>query len=185
MRKLDLVGQRFGRLLVIASTDEHRRRARLWLCKCDCGNQHKVTTDNLRGKHIESCGCLLKESASRNGIKNRMEYGKASLNALYGKYRYQAVKRGYCFDLSVKEFGVLTESNCVYCGSSPELESRATRRCFGTYTYNGVDRVDNSNGYTIDNVVTCCKRCNLAKNNMGLDEFKSWVRRAYECQNKT
>lgn len=40
--------------------------------------------------------------------------------------------------------------------------------------YNGIDRIDNAKGYTIENSVTCCKRCNFAKRNMSYDEFISW-----------
>ncbi len=43
--------------------------------------------------------------------------------------------------------------------------------------YNGVDREDNNKGYIIENCVTACKRCNIAKNNMGLVEFKTWLKR--------
>ena len=44
---------------------------------------------------------------------------------------------------------------------------------------NGLDRVDNNKGYTIDNVVPCCKRCNYAKNNQTPREFKEWVKKVY------
>lgn len=54
-----LVGKRFGRLTVIADTGEKQGTAKMWLCRCDCGNTLKVRTDSLtRGKTI-SCGCYL------------------------------------------------------------------------------------------------------------------------------
>ncbi|KKK78760.1 hypothetical protein LCGC14_2840320, partial [marine sediment metagenome] len=37
--KLDLIGQRFGRLLVIQELDERKHRNVLWKCECDCGNE--------------------------------------------------------------------------------------------------------------------------------------------------
>ena len=45
---------------------------------------------------------------------------------------------------------------------------------------NGLDRVDSSKGYTIDNVVPCCAICNTAKNKMTQKEFKEWIKTVYE-----
>ena len=45
---------------------------------------------------------------------------------------------------------------------------------------NGIDRVDSSKGYVEDNVVSCCKYCNTAKNTMSRDEFFKWIKRVYE-----
>ena len=39
-------------------------------------------------------------------------------------------------------------------------------------SYNGIDRLDSSLGYTKDNIVTCCKICNYAKNKMKFEDFK-------------
>lgn len=46
-----------------------------------------------------------------------------------------------------------------------------------TVKYNGVDRKDNSIGYTIDNCVTACKLCNYAKKAMSYDNFIDWLDR--------
>ena len=48
------------------------------------------------------------------------------------------------------------------------------------YFYNGIDRVDNSKGYTMDNVVSCCRICNVAKQKMTLQEYKDWVEKVYK-----
>jgi hypothetical protein len=49
----------------------------------------------------------------------------------------------------------------------------------GNYIYNGVDRVNNSLGYTKDNCKPCCKMCNKMKGTMSLEEFKSFIINAY------
>lgn len=53
-----LVGQTFGELLVISLTKERKNNNRVWLCLCSCGNQIRVSTNQLsardRRKH---CGC--------------------------------------------------------------------------------------------------------------------------------
>ena len=36
-KKLDLTGQRFGKLVVIEKAESKNKQSR-WLCQCDCGN---------------------------------------------------------------------------------------------------------------------------------------------------
>ena len=40
---------------------------------------------------------------------------------------------------------------------------------------NGIDRINNDIGYTIENSLTCCKICNYAKNTMSMREFIAWL----------
>jgi hypothetical protein len=66
MRKVvSLIGQQFGRLLVLERAgsiqDGPRSTSVLWLCRCDCGNLLKVRGSYLKLGHTKSCGCLVKE----------------------------------------------------------------------------------------------------------------------------
>lgn len=45
----------------------------------------------------------------------------------------------------------------------------------GIPDHHGLDRVNNSKGYTLDNVVSCCFECNRSKNSISLD----WIASAY------
>ena len=51
-----LVGRRFGHLTVIKDTGKRLHRSIIWECKCDCGNEHEVTSNNLNGGSVNSCG---------------------------------------------------------------------------------------------------------------------------------
>lgn len=53
--KIDLTGQRFGRLTVVGRFAETGKR---WGCVCDCGGQAVVVGAKLRSGHTKSCGCL-------------------------------------------------------------------------------------------------------------------------------
>lgn len=55
--RIDLLGQRFGRLLVIEAAPSRDNRA-MWKCKCDCGGQTISIGSNLRDGHSLSCGCI-------------------------------------------------------------------------------------------------------------------------------
>ena len=68
-KKIDLTGQRFGRLVVVKEAAQ-RGVQRYWECVCDCGNSNTVSMISLRQGTTKSCGCLSKEVAREKGIKN-------------------------------------------------------------------------------------------------------------------
>ena len=45
----------------------------------------------------------------------------------------------------------------------------------GDFTYNGIDRVDNTKGYQVNNCVASCFICNKAKGVMTQSEFLNWI----------
>ncbi len=107
--------------------------------------------------------------------------GMASRNKIFGEYRYQAKKRGHVFELSVEDFTEITSQDCHYCGAEPRPRPLSqTENYNGAYSLNGLDRLDNSQGYTLANVVACCRQCNWAKGSLGYDEFVAWLFRASE-----
>lgn len=59
-RALDLTGQRFGKLVVIKCVGR-KRTHKNYLCQCDCGNLHEVTSPDLKSGRVNSCGCLRRE----------------------------------------------------------------------------------------------------------------------------
>lgn len=71
----------------------------------------------------------------------------------YSRLKYQAKRRGLTFALSREEITEITSAACHYCGGP-----------LPNYGY-GLDRKDNTQGYTRDNVVPCCMICNWIKSN--------------------
>ena len=55
-RKLDLTGQRYGKLTVLRPAENIGTRT-AWQCRCDCGQELTVTTRDLRRGRRTSCGC--------------------------------------------------------------------------------------------------------------------------------
>ena len=79
MEKIDLTGQRFGKLTVLEQDpnpyiDPAGRRELKWICKCDCGNTTSVTGKALRYGRAKSCGCLKSLAQSSDLVGKR--YGK-------------------------------------------------------------------------------------------------------------
>ena len=55
-KKLELTGQRFGRLTVLGPAENVGTRT-AWLCRCGCGRETVALTVRLRDGHCTSCGC--------------------------------------------------------------------------------------------------------------------------------
>lgn len=68
-KKIDLTGQRFGKLTVLKEAEKRNDHGSVcWICRCDCGNQVTVSSDNLRRNHTQSCGCKKKEAAQQRVV---------------------------------------------------------------------------------------------------------------------
>ena len=65
--KLDLVGDRFGRLVVTGDTGRRYAGNVIWSCRCDCGNEVDIRGASIRSGLTKSCGCLQRETSSENG----------------------------------------------------------------------------------------------------------------------
>ena len=87
----------------------------------------------------------------------------------YNKYKKRAedilIKE---FNLTSMEFLEIISNNCYICGKEPNDEH-----------LNGIDRIDNDKGYTLDNVSSCCGECNYMKKNYDLEEFFNKMKKIY------
>lgn len=60
----DLIGQRFGRLLVVERGPNTAKSQAKWWCVCQCGRTTLVTGSKLRRQWTQSCGCLHSEATA-------------------------------------------------------------------------------------------------------------------------
>ena len=172
----NLVGQKFGRLLVDKRAGSNERGEALWLGKCECGNDVIVSGLTLRRGSTKSCGCLRKERA--RGL-NLLPQGTAAFNVMVSGMKRNAKTRGYNWQLTDEQVRSLTKQPCDYCGAGPSQRAFSTSKMAGDYVHGGIDRVDNEKGYTADNVVPCCSACNFMKRTMTLEKFKEQVAAIY------
>ncbi|UXO94085.1 hypothetical protein Pan5_43 [Pseudanabaena phage Pan5] len=63
----DILGQKYGRLLVVSFISIEKRHA-IWLCKCECGNYTNSRGSALIGGHKLSCGCITKERLTKHNL---------------------------------------------------------------------------------------------------------------------
>lgn len=166
--RYDYTGQKFWNLTAIKPIRVGgRHRGIVWLWKCDCGTEIERVAHDIKRGHQKSCGCLKIESTRQRASKPE---GVAAFHLLYTSYKFKAEDRGYSFDLSKEEFRNITVQNCYYCGREP-FQVMTRKGMNGKYVYSGVDRIDNNQGYSINNCVPCCGICNQMKMDLGYSEF--------------
>lgn len=165
-------GQVFGELQVIEkSTKISKSNQPFWRCSCSCGEFAEVRSDRLSSGKTKSCGHLLP-----NYMKGReISPTKSELGLVYSTYKQSAKRGGRCFILDFGTFSRLVMQPCYYCNSAPSTKVRTKRGSI--VFYNGLDRVDNSKGYTPENVVPCCDICNLGKRTKDFSVFTDWISR--------
>ena len=188
---LDRTNNRYGRLIVVEHKGKDCRGKHLWLCRCDCGNEKIVVSDNLSSGKSKSCGCLNAEFLAKKGnqfglYENRQ---KAMLKVQYSHLKRRHSNNKMCGEvIDFETFVTLSKSKCTYCGleHSKEITDRANEKKQGkllsqeVLKVNGIDRVDSTMGYTKENSVTCCKTCNFAKHTMSKHDFYDWIKRVYD-----
>jgi len=115
---------------------------------------------------------------------NRLPHGVAAFNELYGAYKKRARLANREFELTKEQFKTLTSGNCFYCNRPPMQEwiptsVRNGRGNSGNYIYNGIDRIDSSKGYTLDNCSSCCSTCNYMKQETSREQFLNDIEAVY------
>jgi hypothetical protein len=137
-------------------------------CKCFCGKIFFVRSSFIQNKikRIRSCGC---KQYDRN-ISN------AAIRVVLRTYINNAYKRNINWKLTDNEALILLQSNCFYCGCAPNTKiykpTRSIRLKHTEFSYyNGIDRLQNNEGYTSINAVPCCEMCNKLKGNRSIEEF--------------
>lgn len=175
-------GDKFNRLTVVEYSYTNKQRRKCFICKCDCGNTATIQSNNLKSGHTKSCGCFARETNSKVN-KSRFKGERSLINRVYGNYKKSAKSRNIPFDLTNDEVEKLIFQNCYYCTAKPENKCRVKLKNdlqHEDLLYNGIDRVDNSKGYTVNNVVPCCTQCNFAKRSLSIKDFKQWIMKVYE-----
>jgi hypothetical protein len=137
-QRIDLNGQRFGRLLVIDYAETKNGRTH-WNCLCDCSETSVVSGKDLRSGHTTSCGC-----------RERMKHGFYD-HRFY--YTYQGMLKR-CYDKSHVGYHNYGGRGITVCKEWLDDISKFLRWCESKepispgYT---LDREYNDKNYTPDN----------------------------------
>jgi hypothetical protein len=161
------VGKKFSQLTVV-SFGKNKWGQTTALCHCDCGGQACPTITSLAAGESKSCGCLRHSKICGSG--------QAVVASVATTYKSRAKKLGIAWEIDKHAVRQLILSPCFYCGIEPyRIWNITNKRTVDSLKCNGIDRLDNDRGYTTDNVVPCCPRCNYAKREMSFQEFSAWA----------
>lgn len=68
--KINIQGQRFGRLVAIKDSGKRYQGEVIWLCFCSCGNFTQVRSGHLKSGTTQSCGCYMRERGREANYKH-------------------------------------------------------------------------------------------------------------------
>lgn len=140
---IDLTGQKFNRLTVIKRIKPDYPTS--WECCCSCGNTVIVTTNSLRSKKTQSCGCLRREL----GAKMLTTHG------MYGSPEHRAWRhmKERCCNPNTKDFKNYGGRGITVCN-----EWRKSFMAFFNHVgkkpspKHSIDRINNDGNYEPSNV---------------------------------
>jgi hypothetical protein len=137
-----------------------------------CGSGIDETTSGFRRDEVQRCQtCYEKlkviELARVRDKRNYNEERKSNIDRHFQEYITSAKKRSIVFDISISDFSKIVNLPCIYCEYYNESEVV------------GIDRIDNSSGYTLTNVAPCCGICNKMKSDYDLTFFEEHIRKLY------
>lgn len=157
-RPLDLTDQRYGRLLVCRKA-ANVGKSTAWTCRCDCGSEVVVVTNNLRRGTAKSCGCLRRDRCVARSTK----HGKAG-SSLYMIWAEMVAR---CSRPTHKRWGDYGGRGIGVCDT--------WKRSFEAFSIDmglrppghSIERIDNTRGYEPGNCawVTRVAQANNKRNN--------------------
>lgn len=92
-----MIGVKYNKLTAIKELGTNKSRHKMYLFKCECGNDKVATAINVRANRVKSCGCLSKKHGKFGtkiysvwtGMKSRCYYEK---NENYINYGARGIK---------------------------------------------------------------------------------------------
>jgi len=143
----NLIGQRFGRLVVVARVASRHRKAH-WSLACDCGGTNVAATGTLRSGLVKSCGCLNQELRIRRNTK----HGHATRGRTHPLYwRWLAmVKR--CTSPRDPFWESYGGRGITVCERWRDFAAFLSDVGEPPTPQHSLDRIDNNRGYEPDNV---------------------------------
>jgi len=168
-KRLEIQGQRFGKLVVLRFHSLSRNGQARWQCRCDCGTEKDILSTHLVGNKIKSCGCSRPRGKDH---KQWTGYGEIS-----GQF-WNSVQRGADgtkgrrkieITITIEDaWRLFLDQNrkCALTGLILKLGSRYTEP--GTAS---LDRIDSGIGYVPGNVQWIHKDVNRMKNSFDQSYF--------------
>lgn len=145
----NLLGKRFGMLVVVEKSDKRRNGSLCWTCKCDCGNVVTVCGAELRNGDTRSCGCL-----HSNIVSDTMRTHGGRRDRLYGVWAGMWTRTT---NKNATNYGYYGGRGITVCDEWKNYASFREWSLNNGYNPNApsgkctLDRIDSSGGYCPEN----------------------------------
>lgn len=177
-RGKDLTGQKLNKLTILKRAGSSRNGLKLWLCKCDCGNEKTYSSDHLTRKiqPVKSCGCLYTKGIVGALIGSNhpqwtgcgdisggwwTDHIIRSANGSKGRNKLElTITIEYIWELFLKQ-----DRKCALSGVDLDINIKPKDNTAS------IDRIDSSKGYIVCNVQWVHKHVNLMKNKLSEEYF--------------
>jgi hypothetical protein len=140
--RLDLTGRRFGRWVVLGNPTSDGKRL-YWLCRCDCGIERVVASNNLCSGGSVSCGCWQRKVVTRHG--NTSVHGKTP------EYRVWSGMRCRCTNPRSNRFASYGGRGIVVCERWQVFENFLEDMGPRPSPRHSIDRINNNGNYEPSN----------------------------------
>ena len=123
-KALNLVGKRFGNLVVLNKCDHKSNSGKvLWLCKCDCGGTIETATGNLtKGVTTHCKECILKKKSTKYDYIIGNKYGSLTVLEYVGKSKFRC--KCDCGNETIADGESLLNGRRKSCGKCKPEEER-------------------------------------------------------------
>jgi len=102
-QRIDLTNKKFGMLTALYHTGRsNSSQNAIWHCKCDCGNECDIDSNNLTSLHTFSCGCI-RSSIGENNIEKLLKENNILFNReqTFEELRNKIDNKFYRFDFAI------------------------------------------------------------------------------------
>lgn len=144
------------------------------LYKCsNCGREVSAREQDM-ARRKNPCNCCYEDTEAEI---------ERNLRAHYSKIKQRHINRHGCAEetlIPYEEYkGLCLTDKCSYCGGTADVRMVSAKGTHLGYKMS-IDRIDSSEGYTLENCTASCVQCNKAKLEMSPAEFFAYIERVYK-----
>ncbi|NCB97235.1 MAG: hypothetical protein EOM36_02595 [Bacteroidia bacterium] len=170
------IGTVFSRLTVLEETApkliEGGGSRKCYKVRCECGKTFTTIGTSLKHKRVTECSSCAYQKRPQSTKRLTQE------ERMFTKTIVERCKtHNIPYSITATDYITTAKKVCHYCGTPPVIKgAHMTRHAETPIPVNGIDRVNNTLGYTIENIVPCCSLCNSMKSTLSSESFLAHIK---------